>query len=518
MSDSAEITIPPSQISALWKAEDWMAIWVGAIFLLIGALSVSSPAPESATGNSKPATPAVTAESVSDTAADAKPEAALPPVEKPASEKSISEKLAVTKTTAPKKSAAASALKPWMKTPGKWSSNPLDAFMTGKEGSRTSLLPALGVTGLLLLIPFAISSGLMGNGIARFLPAFLVIWLLSVLSFVLAGQEVINQYNLEYVLWGLLVGMIISNTVGTPAFLQPAMCGEFYIKTGLVLLGAEIVLGRLLALGVPGICISWLVTPVVLITTFIFGQKVLKMGSPSLNMVISADMSVCGVSAAIATGAACKAKKEELSCAVGLSLAFTAIMMVVQPMIIRAINMDEIVAGAWIGGTIDSTGAVAAAGELVSARAGEVAVVIKMIQNILIGVVAFGVAVYWTTCVERNETGARPSVMEIWRRFPRFILGFVAASIVFSMLAQNSAAGAALADGTVSVTKQLRTWLFCFAFVCIGLETHFKTLAPYFAGGKPLVLYVAGQSLNLALSLLMSWLMFGVVFKEVVSP
>lgn len=466
MSDEIAVEIPPSRFSDLWRFEDWMAIWVAAIILFVAYLSVG-PIPAPVDGK------------------------------------------------VPKGS---SHLKPWLKTPGSWSSDPRDSLSTGKPDARTSLIPALGATGLLLLIPFAISSGIMGRGFFRFLPAFVVLWLLAVLSFILSNQEVVNQYNLEYVLWGLVVGMIISNTVGTPAFLQPALCGEFYIKTGLVLLGAEILLGRLLTLGVPGICISWIVTPIVLISTFIFGQKILRMESPSLNMVISADMSVCGVSAAIATGAACKAKKEELSCAIGLSLAFTAVMMVVQPIIIKAVEMDEIVAGAWIGGTIDSTGAVAAAGELVSARAGEVAVVIKMIQNILIGAVAFGVAVYWTTCVEKGAPGTRPSLMEIWRRFPKFILGFVAASILFSMLAESSLQGAAIADATVGVTKQFRTWLFCFAFVCIGLETNFKSLAPYFAGGKPLTLYVVGQSLNLALSLLMSWLMFGVIFKEAVAP
>src|SRR5690606_623934 len=135
-----------------------------------------------------------------------------------------------------------------------------------------------------------------------------------------AGQSLIKACNLEYALWALLAGLIICNTVGTPAFLKPAIATEFYIKTGLVLLGAEVLLHRLLALGVPGLFVAWVVTPVVLITTYIFGQKVLKMESPSLNMVISADMSVCGVSAAIATAAACKAKKEELSLAIGLSL------------------------------------------------------------------------------------------------------------------------------------------------------------------------------------------------------
>ena len=116
-------------------------------------------------------------------------------------------------------------------------------------------------------------------------------------------------------------------------------------------------LNRLLALGLPGVFVAWVVTPIVLISTYWFGQKILKMESRSLNMVISADMSVCGVSAAIATAAACKAKKEELSLAIGMSLTFTVVMMVVMPAVIKAVGMDEVLGGAWLGGTIDSTGA-----------------------------------------------------------------------------------------------------------------------------------------------------------------
>jgi uncharacterized membrane protein YadS len=316
------------------------------------------------------------------------------------------------------------------------------------------------------------------------------------------------------------VGLVISNTIGTPAFLRPAVLSEFYIKTGLVLLGAEVLMSRLLALGPPGIFVSWVVTPITLIATFIFGQKVLKMESPSLNMVISADMSVCGVSAAIATAAACRAKKEELSLAVGMSLAFTVVMMIVMPAFILAVGMDETVGGAWLGGTIDSTGAVVAAGAALGKRGQDVAATVKMIQNILIGVVAFGVAVYWTTRVERNSSSSDvPGISEIWRRFPKFVLGFVLASIVFSFLHGTLAGGPELVDAMIDgSTATLRGWLFCLAFVCIGLETNFRELAPYLRSGKPLVLYVCGQTLNLVLTLAMAWLMFRVVFPQADAP
>jgi uncharacterized integral membrane protein (TIGR00698 family) len=350
-----------------------------------------------------------------------------------------------------------------------------------------------------------------------FVPAFIVLFILTVLSFVLAAHEVLEAANLEFALWALLVGLLVANTVGTPRWLEPAVHSELYIKIGLVLLGAEVLFSRLLALGLPGVLTSWLVTPVVLIGTYIFGQKILKMQSKSLNLVISADMSVCGVSAAIATAAACKAKKEELSLAVGLSLIFTVVMMVIQPMVIEYFHISPVVGGAWLGGTIDSTGAVAAAAhsKYLGAIGLETAVTVKMIQNILIGVTAICVAVYWTRWVEPSEQGGAVKVGagEIWRRFPKFVIGFVAASLLASVLFASSYFGELWVGSAVDgITKQVRTWLFGLAFVCIGLETNFRQLLPYLRSGKPLALYLCGQALNLALSLLMASLMFGWLF------
>ncbi len=409
----------------------------------------------------------------------------------------------------------------WLARPGAWDRNPLSAFYKGER----LIVAGLVAVFVVVLLVFAAGVRLLGESVGRFAPAFVGLFLLAILAYVLAGQNVIKYYNLEYVLWALVVGMLISNTIGTPGFLRPAVRTEFYIKTGLVLLGAEILLGRLLILGLPGVCMSWITTPVVLVSTYWFGQRLLGMPSRSLNMVISADMSVCGVSAAIATAAACRAKKEELSLAIGISLAFTAVMMVVMPWGVRAVGMSDVVGGAWLGGTIDSTGAVAAAGGMLGTTALEVAVTIKMIQNILIGVVAFGVAVYWVTVVEAgspaagaSQAGAAvalPSLMEIWYRFPKFVLGFVGALLVFSAIYVSGAGGKALVEAATSGTSEpLRGWLFCLAFVSIGLETNFRELFHYLKDGKAIALYVVGQSLNLALSLFMAWLMFEKVFPQ----
>jgi len=248
---------------------------------------------------------------------------------------------------------------------------------------------------------------------------------------------------------------------------------------------------------------------------YFFGTRILKMSSKALVIIVAAATSVCGVSAAIATAAATKAKKEELTLAVGMTLIFTVLMMVGMPPIIKAIGMNELVGGAWMGGTIDATGAVVAAGALLGDNAEVVAAVVKMIQNILIGIVAFFVAIVWVTKIERDPNAPRPNAMEIWYRFPKFIVGFVAASLVFSFILipafGGGQEGLTAVDRNVigAITKTCRGWLFCLAFVAIGLESNFRQLTAQMAGGKPIILYIVGQSFNLILTLLIAYIAFG---------
>jgi uncharacterized membrane protein YadS len=512
------IRVDAGRYRELRTSEDWWAIWLGGIILAIAfcTTSVEFPRAEPSAIEIDAASRSVASPEEKDEAPDAAP-------------------------------VASNLLSAWVSTPAGWTWNPGQSLFK----QETFLLGGILGAGAGLMLLFTLALRVMGWRVKRFPPAFAAVFLLAILAYVISGQAHISGAGLEYALWALLLGLAISNTIGTPQAIRPAVLTEFYIKTGLVLLGAEVLMSRLLVLGVPGLFVAWVVTPIVLVSTFLIGQKLLKIASPSLNMVISADMSVCGVSAAIATAAACKAKKEELSLAIGMSLSFTVVMMFVLPMVIKALEMDQILGGAWIGGTIDSSGAVAAAGALLGEQALEVAVTVKMIQNILIGIVAFCVAVYWVTCVERETdegegpraesqgpraqgqgTGSkrhspsalgpqpsalnsRPGLGEIWKRFPKFVLGFVGASVLFSILYARWPGGEAIVQTmTGDVTKTLRNWLFCLAFVSIGLETDFRSLAKYLAGGRPLLLYLLGQSLNLMLTLLMAWLMFRVVFRE----
>ncbi len=409
---------------------------------------------------------------------------------------------------------------------GKWRDAKLAA---GKAKKKTKAKPynlfgMLILLGIVSCIFFGIPMIFMGQPFSKFAPAFAFVFVLTVFTWMCSAQATMKYYGIGYAFWAIFIGMLISNTVGTPKWAMPAVQTEYYIKTGLVLLGAKILFEKIITIGTAGIFVAWVVTPTVWLTTYWFGQKIIKMPSKRLNAVICSDMSVCGVSAAIAAASACRAKKEELTLAVGLSLVFTAIMMIAMPAVIKAtfpVDKQMILGGAWMGGTIDASGAVAAAGAFLGEKALYVAATIKMIQNVLIGVIAFFLALYFTTKVEVEETGAQVGLSEIWFRFPKFVLGFIVASIVFSMLYSGyndeaSGLGRAMIDrGAVKGMSDLfRKWFFTFSFVSIGLATNFRELKHHFKGGKPLILYVGGQSLNLVLTLLMAYIMFYMVFPE----
>jgi len=379
------------------------------------------------------------------------------------------------------------------------------------------ITPLIGLM-LVLGVFFGIGIMVMGKPFSKFFLGFIFVFAVATLAYVAEGNATMKHYGIGYALWAIIFGLLISNTVGTPEWVKPAVQVEYYIKTGLVLLGAEILFGKILSIGIPGIFVAWVVTPIVLVCTYIFGQRVVKMPSKTLNITISSDMSVCGVSAAIATAAACRAKNEELTLAVGLSMVFTSIMMVVMPAFIKAVGMPHVLGGAWMGGTIDATGAVAAAGAFLSDRALYVAATVKMIQNVLIGVIAFFVALYWVTRVDRVE-GQKVPITEIWHRFPKFFLGFIVASIVFSLIYQSlgkDTAYAVIEHGALrGFSRLFRGWFFCLAFTSIGLDTNFRELSAYFKGGKPLILYVCGQTFNLILTLAMAYVIFYWVFPEI---
>ena len=390
---------------------------------------------------------------------------------------------------------------------GRWTSD-LGAAFDGR-------VLELAVLGLGLALITTLAAQVIGGSFILHQGGFFALFGLAVLSYLLANQTGIRAAGVGYAFWALLLGLIISNSVGTPGWLRPALRSELYIKTGLVLLGAEILFGNILALGPPGLFVAWLVTPIVIVFMYRFGTRVLKISSPALVIVIAAATAVCGVSAAIAAAAAARARKEELTLAIGMTLVFTVTMMILMPLGIRAVGLDPVIGAAWIGGTVDATGAVVAAGAMLGEEAGQVAAIVKMIQNILIGVVAFCIALFWVTTVEASSGSARPGAAEIWTRFPKFILGFIAASLLFSFVLTPVMNDEAV-SGILDLTSDFRGWLFCLAFVSIGLESNIRELSSQVAGGRPILLYIVGQTFNLGLTLVAAYLAFGgILFDRV---
>ena len=519
-------------ISALWKKEDWWAVWVGfailAFAVVAAALDLGVKAPKIQRWTSQPldafygdATVKIKGWPEALQTATAL-EAALPQataerfhykrkVRFQEGQRKVSESIGW-KSRYPMTEADREALM------GLVGTEPLreaiEALYQASQSPKPNFL-ALAILLVGIGAAFSIAVRCMGGKASTFAAGYAVAFTLAIVSYFVASQTAVKAYGLPYALWALVLGLLVSNTIGTPKWLLAGSKTELFIKTGLVLLGAEILFGKILVLGSRGLLVAWLVTPCVILFMYFFGTRVLKMASKALVIIVAAATSVCGVSAAIATAAAAKAKKEELTLAVGMTLIFTVLMMIGMPPMIKAMGMDEQVGGAWMGGTIDATGAVVAAGALLGDNAEVVAAVVKMIQNVLIGVVAFCVAVAWVTQVERDPDAPRPSAMEIWYRFPKFIVGFVAASLVFSFVLipvfGGGQEGLSLVDKHVigAITKTCRGWLFCLAFVAIGLESNFRELAKQMAGGKPIVLYLVGQSFNLILTVLAAYLAFG---------
>lgn len=369
----------------------------------------------------------------------------------------------------------------------------------------------LARTVIVLAVLFGIGVKLQGEKLRKYLPAFLGLFVLAIAVRIISAEFTLNRY-LEWAFWALIVGLLISNTVGVPQWLRPAIRTEFYIKTGLVVMGFSVLFSNIAKFGLYGLGIAWIVTPIVIIFMWWLGTKILKIDNKPLVITLASATSVCGTSAAIATGAAAKAKKDDLSIAISISIIFTILMMVFEPMIIRWSGMSSLMGGALIGGTVDSTGAVVLAGNALGPEAEQAAVLVKSIQNILIGFIAFFVAIFFATRVE-NSGVSKVGAGEIWYRFPKFIIGFFVASIVASFIVLPLAGGDAV-KSVNGVLDQYKNWAFVLAFTSIGLDTNFKEIGKQLHGGKVLWLYIIGQLFNIVLTLLAVWLLLsGVLFE-----
>ena len=289
----------------------------------------------------------------------------------------------------------------------------------------------------------------MGMPAGKFTAGFPVIFILSLIASMIGGNTTISYYGLETVFWALLLGLLISNTVGVPGWLKEAVKTEYFIKIGLVLLGAEILFNTVVKVGAYGMVQSIVVIAVVFYVCFWVAKKLGL--DDEFASILGTAVSICGVSAAIAAGGAVKGDPKKVSHTISLVLLCAIPMLIFQPIIAKAFGWGAALTGAWLGGTIDTTGAVVAAGAIAGPEAMSVAVVVKMAQNVLIGVAAFLLAIWFV--FKGKEGGEKPGAMEIWFRFPKFVVGFIVASIVFSFFIAEASA-----KGVTGISAPIRAW------------------------------------------------------------
>ena len=348
------------------------------------------------------------------------------------------------------------------------------------------------------------------------LPSLVVVFAVSLLAQIVAKIPSVSYYGFESVFFSVLFGLLIRNVWHVPAWLKPAIQGEFYIKIGVVCLGATILFSDVMKSGVFGLVQACLVVAVVWFFAFRLSRR-MKVDERSA-MILSSGVSICGVSACITAARVAGGDDRKLSYIVSLVLIVVVPMIYLMPWLANTIlplifddpHVVQEVAGAWIGGTIDTTSGVAASSTIVGEVANQHAVIIKAAQNVLIGVVAFFIALYLSTRGEKG--GQAPSLGIVWEKFPKFILGFVAASLVFSLCQSNGlftlgAKGKLLEPG---VAKMFSTVFFSLAFVCIGLDTRLKDIISK-ENRNVLRSFLVAQTFNIVVTFVIACLLFGLL-------
>jgi len=347
---------------------------------------------------------------------------------------------------------------------------------------------------------------LMGNRGKELIKAFPVVFVLSMIAQFIASSGSMKNLGLETVLFSLVIGLFISNVLKTPEWLKAGIQSEFYIKIGLVMLGASILFTEIMKAGLYGVAQAVIVVVTVWYFAYWIARK-LKVDE-ELSVMLASAVSICGVSAAIATAGAIKGDSKKLSYVISLVLVVAIPMMIFMPLLAKWMNLPDEVTGAWLGGSIDTTGAVVAGGTIAGDIALKFSTIIKFSQNVLLGIAAFLISVFWTLKGSKtNPNGEKVGLRVIWDRFPKFVLGFILVSLIFSFFIDNQTA--VEAGKTI---KSYRSLWFNLAFVSIGLETRFADLIKM-GKGKPLYAFLIAQFFNILVTLAVAWVLFGVLWK-----
>lgn len=365
-----------------------------------------------------------------------------------------------------------------------------------------SNLEYIGLQFILVIIIAALGAFLTGKSVKSAVITFPSVYILTMVALVLAGNSQVKALNLEAVIFSLAIGLAISNFFTLPEWFKSSLSTELFVKIGLVLLGTSVIFSDVLKAGSLGLIQALVVVLSVWYFAFWLCKK-LKIDD-ELTMMISSAVSICGVSAAIATSGAIKGDSKKLSYVISMVLITAIPMMIFMPYIAAYFHFPQAVTGAWLGGSIDTTGAVVASGSLVGEEALKISTIVKFSQNVLLGIAAFAISIYWT--YTQNPAGkdkeTKPTLKVIWERFPKFVIGFIAASLLFSFFITPEVN--AEVKGSL---KNLQGLWFVLAFTSIGLETNFADLFGK-NSKKPFYAFLIAQGFNIIITLIIAFILF----------
>lgn len=363
-------------------------------------------------------------------------------------------------------------------------------------------LVKLGQIFVFTYIIAVLAASVLGKSVSGILKGFPIVFALTSLALILAGNAFLKNWNLEAVIFSLTIGLVLSNFFTLPAWLTESLSTELFVKIGLILLGTSVIFGDILKAGSRGLIQALVVVISVWYFAFWISKK---MGiDKEFAIMISSAVSICGVSAAIATAGAIKGDSKKLSYVISIVLITAIPMIIFLPFIAQALGLSQAVTGAWLGGTIDTTGAVIASGTMVGEEALKISTIVKFSQNVLLGFAAFAISIYWTVTNNQSATvqEAKPTGSVIWERFPKFVLGFIAASLLFSFVISTETI-----ESVKGGFKTLQGLWFTLAFTSIGLETKFSDLFSK-EGKKPLYAFLIAQLFNVFVTLAVAYVLF----------
>jgi uncharacterized integral membrane protein (TIGR00698 family) len=332
-------------------------------------------------------------------------------------------------------------------------------------------------------------------GVLRLVPGLALLAAIGYAGKVL--ERMVNTYtktrhltfpNIEYVLWAILIGLAISNILTIPKIFHAGIATyEFWLKIGIVLLGSRFVLGDVLKLG--GVSLGLVVVEIslsLLLMTWL--GRVFKLRS-KLTTLLAVGSSICGVSAIIAAKGAIAADDEDSTFAIAAILALGALALCTFPIIGHSLQMNDTTYGLWAGLGVDNTAEATAAGALYSDGAGKLAVLAKTTRNAMIGFVVLAYALYWAKRGQASTVTNKAAFL--WNKFPKFVLGFLAISLLVTFHTFSKDQVTALAN--------LSRWAFLLMFAGVGLRTNFRDMSKQ--GLRPFIVGALGEVLIAVLTL-----------------